>query len=117
MARLQRALQQRLDAGADHRARLVVRHRRDAWLRQNDVERVDEIGRGVDQRAVEIEDQNGGGHGGHLRADMPRSLTVGKSAGKAPGMGHGLRPALGAGRWQAACFPHMIPGRRAPGSA
>ena len=43
-------------AAADHRTGLVVGHRRQSVLGQGEVERMDQVGRGIDQRAVEIED-------------------------------------------------------------
>ena len=43
-------------AAADHGARLVVGDRRQPLAREHDVEGVDQVGRGVDQRAVEVED-------------------------------------------------------------
>ena len=57
----QPALDQLAGAGADHVARRRERHRRQALARQHVIERVDQVGRGIDQRAVEIEDDNGGG--------------------------------------------------------
>ena len=73
--------EQRLDPGADHRARLVERHRRDAVAAQDDVERVDQVGRGVDQRSVEVEHDGWGGHGA--------ALARGRGQGKAErGLAH-----------------------------
>ena len=43
-------------AATDHRTSLVVGHRRQFVLGQGEVERIDQVWRGIDQRAVEIED-------------------------------------------------------------
>ncbi len=45
-------------AAADHRTSLVVGHRRQFVLGQGEVERIDQVWRGIDQRAVEIEDDS-----------------------------------------------------------
>ena len=59
--RRQAALDHAAGAAADHRPRGFKRDGGQAFARQDDVERVDQVGRGIDQRAVEIEDD--GGHG------------------------------------------------------
>ena len=59
---LQPAFDHPARAAADHVARRVVVDRRQAFAREHDIERVDQVGRGVDQRAVEIEDDGEGGH-------------------------------------------------------
>src|SRR6185312_13520532 len=51
-------------AAADERARLAERQRRQAFLRQQHVERADQVGRGVDQGAVEVEGDGGAFQGG-----------------------------------------------------
>ena len=43
-------------AAADHPPRIVVSHRRQAFIGQHEIERRNQIRRGIDQRAVEIED-------------------------------------------------------------
>src|SRR6185295_15400739 len=65
-ARRERAFEQRSYAGADHRARLRERNRLHVMASQNDVEHVDQVGRGVDQRAVEVEHDCRGGHAAAL---------------------------------------------------
>ena len=58
------ALDQLAGAGADHVARGLQRHRRQALAVEHVIERGDQVGRGIDQRAVEIEYDNAGrGHG------------------------------------------------------
>ena len=52
---LQAAFDQPARAGADHVARGVQRDRRQALAIEHEIERVDQVGRGVDERAVEIE--------------------------------------------------------------
>ena len=57
------AFDQLAGAGADHVARRLQRHRRQAFAVEHVVERGDQVGRGIDQRAVEIEYDNAGrGH-------------------------------------------------------
>ena len=63
---LEAALDQLAGAGADQVARRMQRHCRQSFAIEYEVERVDQIGRGVDQRAVEIEDN--GGCGRHREA-------------------------------------------------
>ena len=66
---LEAALDQLARAGADHVARRLQRHRRQALAVEHEIERGDQVGRGVDQRAVEIEDNGAGrGHGNSLAA-------------------------------------------------
>ena len=66
---LEPALDQLAGAGADHVARRFQRHRRQAFAVEHEIERGDQVGRGVDQRAVEIEDNSAGkGHGNSLAA-------------------------------------------------
>jgi hypothetical protein len=43
-------------ATADHSPRVIVGDRRQAFAGENEIERRNQIGRGIDQRAVEIED-------------------------------------------------------------
>ena len=57
----QRPLDHALRAAADQRPGGVVGNRRQAVLREGEIERVDQVGGRVDQRAVEIEDD--GEHG------------------------------------------------------
>ena len=47
-------------AAADHAPRIVVSHRRQAFIGQHEIERRNQVRRGIDQRAVEIE--NDGAH-------------------------------------------------------
>ena len=67
----QRALDHRLGAAADQGAGDVVWHLRQPLLPKRDVERVDEVGRRIDQRAVEIEDD--GEHDVAYRPPMGRA--------------------------------------------
>ena len=46
-------------AAADHRARLFEWHRRDVFQRQNQIEGRDQVGRGIDKGAVQIEHDDG----------------------------------------------------------
>jgi hypothetical protein len=41
---------------ADHSPRVIVGNRRQAFAGEDEIERRNQIGRGIDQRAVEIED-------------------------------------------------------------
>ena len=50
-------------AAADQIARGLIGHRRQSFPREHHVEGVDEIGRGIDQGAVEVENDGWGGHG------------------------------------------------------
>ena len=60
---LEAALDQLAGAGADHVARRLQRDRGHALAVEHVIERGDQVGRGVDQRAVEIEDNSAGkGH-------------------------------------------------------
>jgi ribose 5-phosphate isomerase A len=54
--RSERPLDQTLHAAADHVASGRERDRRQAFLRQNEIKRFDEVRRGVDQCAVEVKD-------------------------------------------------------------
>ena len=66
---LQSAFDQLASAGADHVARGLQGHRGQAFAVENEVERIDQVGRRIDQRAVQIEyDRGGRGHGGSLAA-------------------------------------------------
>ena len=66
------ALDQLAGAGADHVARRMQGHRRQAFAVEHEIERGDQVGRGVDQRAVEIEDNSAGkGHRNSLSAAAP----------------------------------------------
>ena len=56
----QPALDQFAGAGADHVARRLQRHRRQAFAVEHVIQCVDQVGRGIDQRAVEIEHHNAG---------------------------------------------------------
>ena len=51
-------------AAADHPPRVIIGHRRQAFTRQDQIERRNQIGRGIDQRAVQI--KNDGVHLGLL---------------------------------------------------
>ncbi len=62
------ALDQRPRAGPDERPRGLESERRQPLAQQQDVERADEIMRGVGQRAVEIENQNWGADRHGVRA-------------------------------------------------
>ena len=65
------ALDQPAGAGADHVARGLQRHRRQALAVEHEVERVDQVGRRIHQRAVEIEYNSAGrGH---------RQIAIGRS--------------------------------------
>ena len=57
---LEPALDQLAGAGADHVARRLQRHGRQAFAAEHEIERGDQVGRGIDQRAVEIEDDDAG---------------------------------------------------------
>ena len=61
---LDAARDHRAGAAADQIARGVVVDRRQSLAREHHVEGVDEIGRGIDQGAVEVENDGPGGHGG-----------------------------------------------------
>src|SRR5262249_42211260 len=66
------ALDQLAGAGADHVARGFEWERRQALAVEHEIERVDEVGRGIDERAVEIEDDGGTfGHGAALSVYAP----------------------------------------------
>ena len=66
---LQPALDQLAGAGADHVARRFQGDGRQAFTVEREIERGDQVGRGVDQGAVEIEDNSAGkGHGNSLAA-------------------------------------------------
>ena len=66
---LEPALDQLAGAGADHVARRFQRHRRQAFPVEHVIERGDQVGRGVDEGAVEVEDNSAGkGHGNSLAA-------------------------------------------------
>ena len=67
----QPALDQLAGAGADHVARRVQRHRRQAFAVEHEIQRGDQVGRGVDERAVEIEN-NSAGKGMGIRAREAR---------------------------------------------
>ena len=58
----ERAFDQRARAAADQVARGLVSDRRQTLAGEDSVERDDEIGRAVDQRAVEIEDDRRSPH-------------------------------------------------------
>ena len=60
--RLQPAHDQRPRAATDHVAGCIVGDRRQAGASENDVEGGDEIGRAVDQRAVEIQNDGRSHH-------------------------------------------------------
>ena len=65
----QAALDQLAGAGADHVARGFQGDGRQAFAVEHVIERGDQVGRGVDQRAVEIEDNSAGkGHRNWLSA-------------------------------------------------
>ena len=75
---LEPALDQLAGAGADHVARRLQRHRRQAFTVEHEIERGDQVGRGIDERAVEIEDNSAGkGHGNSLAAGTS-IMQVGK---------------------------------------
>ena len=66
---LEAALDQLAGAGADHVARRMQRDRGHALAVEHVIERGDQVGRGIDQGAVEIEDNSAGkGHGNWLAA-------------------------------------------------
>ena len=52
----QRALDHAAGTAADHSPRIVIGDRRQAFARQHQIERRNQIGRGIDQGAVEIKD-------------------------------------------------------------
>ncbi|MGY4478447.1 hypothetical protein ACVILL_005861 [Bradyrhizobium sp. USDA 3364] len=62
---LEPALEQLARAGADHVACRRQRHRLQTLAVEHVIERADQIRRGVHQRAVEIEYNDGGREGGH----------------------------------------------------
>ena len=68
----QPALEQPPGARADHATCLLERDWLQSLARQNDIERIDEIGGGVDQRPVEIEDDE------HGRGWLPMGRRQGK---------------------------------------
>jgi hypothetical protein len=43
---------------------MLVGQRRKSFLRENHIQRIDKIGRRIDKRTVEVEDNGGSGHGG-----------------------------------------------------
>jgi phosphoglycolate phosphatase-like HAD superfamily hydrolase len=69
---LEAALDQLAGAGADHVARRMQGHRRHAFTVEHEIERGNQVGRGVDEGAVEVEDNSAGkGHGNSLAAGKP----------------------------------------------
>src|SRR6185312_11728894 len=66
-------------AAANHRPRGLEGGGGQAFTRQNDVERIDQVGGGVDERAVEIEygSGHGGGHDRSLAGECPESKVCG----------------------------------------
>ena len=70
MLRFEAALDHHARAAPDHLARTLVGDGGKIFAREDDVERGDEIGRGIDERAVEIEDD--GGRKRHARAGKGR---------------------------------------------
>ena len=89
----------RLDAAGDHHpgaatdqfARGVVGYWRPSFAREHDVERIDEIGRGIDQGAVEVENDGWGGHGGSLAHDPSEWKTSLRAIFGYPGDAIGAR--------------------------
>ena len=73
--RCQAALDQPPDAAADHAATLVRRDRREALALEQHVERADQVGRRVDERAVEVEDD--GEHGVSRSGGASRAQAFG----------------------------------------
>src|SRR4051794_15229334 len=66
------ALDQLAGSRADHRARRLERHRRQTLAGQNEIQRIDQVGRRIDQRAVQVEyDRANWVHGGSLAAPAP----------------------------------------------
>src|SRR5262245_46712071 len=61
---LEAALDQRPRPAADHVARGLVGDRRQAFASEHGVECSNEIGRGIDQRSVEVENGEGGDYVG-----------------------------------------------------
>ncbi len=84
----QAAFDQLAGAGADHVARGMQGHRGQALAVENEVERVDQVGRRIDERAVKIE-HNGAGRG-HRKSLSVRGaiMQVGTT-----GICHGQRSA------------------------
>ncbi|MBA7691861.1 hypothetical protein ES703_100416 [subsurface metagenome] len=74
---LEAALDQLARPGADHVARRRKRHRPQALAMENVVEGVDQVRRGVDQRAIEIEYDNAGRGHGQVAIGPGRLLQVG----------------------------------------
>jgi hypothetical protein len=74
--RLQSALDHAPGAAADQIARRRERHGRQSFAGEDDIEGVDQIGRGVDQRPVEIEHD-----GDHVRARRRSAGEVRRRAG------------------------------------
>ena len=69
------ALKHEASAAADHVARTLIVDRRQAFARQDGVEGRDQVGRGVDQRSVKVEDDKGGRRkGGHPAIAIGRGL-------------------------------------------
>ena len=76
------ALDQQAHAAADQVARFVETHRLQPFPREQDVEGVDEIGGGVDEGAVEVEDDR---QRGHARRGYRDALRMASAAGSASG--------------------------------
>jgi hypothetical protein len=74
-----------LGAVADEAAQLVRGGRGDAGVGQAVVEAVEQVGRGVDQRAVEIEDDGGAGHAWPSSCAAADSPTRRQAASLLPG--------------------------------
>src|SRR6266508_118214 len=72
----QSSLDHALGAAADHVACRLERHGRDALASEHDIERIDEIGCGIDQRSVQIKDHDRCRHAPWL----PGPAGYGKSA-------------------------------------
>ena len=85
--RCQGAFDHRSCAAADQLARRIIGDRRQTFASEDDVERVGEIGRAVDQRAVEIENDGWSNH--HPRS-LPGDARHGKARFDAGSMANGL---------------------------
>ena len=79
--RLESEADQHAAAAPDELAGFLQRQRSQTLAGENDVERADEVGRAVDERAVEIEDDEGR-RGTGLRHDA--AIKAGAGAGKRP---------------------------------
>src|SRR4051794_21457489 len=84
-------LDQLAGSRADHRARRLERHRRQAFAGEDEIQRTGQVRRRIDQRAVKVEyDRANWAHGGSLAAPAPSR----KSARISPDDGMGTEKVL-----------------------